>query len=385
MNTLHTYNAQTFLPKAIKIANFYGFTPLEALVAKTLIKNRLPIEQAMIREADDVGGAIAGTVRTCVECDIGKREKKVLPFFAVSPLGKKSGMHNLALSMHAVGQSKLLAEALVLRSALSILEENSVKDPVIHLTSVGDKDSVQRFVKEIQNFFKRHALEISPEVRAMVAEQPIDALRALKIENPELFDVAPRSLDYLTELSRKHFREVIEFLELSGMPYAIDDRVIPSKASYSHTIVELRGSVGGHDIIAAKGGRYDDLGKRLFKQPLPGMGIVFTASSEAPKPTMRESHIKPKVFFIQVGQEARMRSFSLIETLRRVKIPLAQALAIDGLSDQLAIAESLKVPYSVIVGHREAIEGTAILRSMHTRAQDTLPASMLPERLKAII
>ena len=53
---------------------------------------------------------------------------------------------------------------------------------------------------------------------------------------------------------------------------------------------------------------------------------------------------KPKIYFIQLGFEAKLKSLNVIDVLRKAKIPIAQSLSKDSLGSQLAVAEKLNVP-----------------------------------------
>ncbi|MBX4206410.1 hypothetical protein KW784_01335 [Candidatus Parcubacteria bacterium] len=74
----------------------------------------------------------------------------------------------------------------------------------------------------------------------------------------------------------------------------------------------------------------------------------------------------------------------MIETLRRERIPVHHFLGKDKLSIQLQGAEELRCNYLIIIGHKEALDGTATVRNIHTRAQDTIAMELLPNFLKHI-
>jgi histidyl-tRNA synthetase len=93
---------------------------------------------------------------------------------------------------------------------------------------------------------------------------------------------------------------------------------------------------------------------------------------------------KPKVFFIQLSFDAKLRSFEVIEALRLAKIPVQHSLSKDSLSAQLGLAEKLGVPFTIILGQKEALDGTVIVRNMDTRSQDTIKVGKLAEYLKKI-
>jgi len=68
--------------------------------------------------------------------------------------------------------------------------------------------------------------------------------------------------------------------------------------------------------------------------------------------------------------------------LRKAKVPIAQSLAKDSLSVQLALAEKAETPFALILGQKEALENTVIVRNMDNRSQDTVKIDKLAEYLK---
>ena len=93
---------------------------------------------------------------------------------------------------------------------------------------------------------------------------------------------------------------------------------------------------------------------------------------------------KPQVCFIQIGFEAKLKSLEVVETLRHAKIPLYQALAKDKLSSQIQTAENMGIPHIIIMGQKEALEGSVIVRVMKTRMQETVPLTELAGYLKKL-
>ena len=71
-----------------------------------------------------------------------------------------------------------------------------------------------------------------------------------------------------------------------------------------------------------------------------------------------------------------------MEVLRKAHISIAHALSKDSLGTQLATAEKLNIPYALIFGQKEALEGSVIVRDMNTRSQETVKLDKLSEYLK---
>ena len=90
---------------------------------------------------------------------------------------------------------------------------------------------------------------------------------------------------------------------------------------------------------------------------------------------------KPQIFFAQIGAEAKLKSLKIIEMLRQAHFHLHQSLSKDKISSQVAIAENLKVSYIIIVGQKEALENSVIVRNMLNRSQTVVPIPKLADHL----
>src|SRR5437762_8320899 len=125
------------------------------------------------------------------------------------------------------------------------------------------------------------------------------------------------------------------------------------------------------------GGRYDNLAKQIGgKKDVPAVGFSIGVDRIVSSPWYKKLAPrilkKPKIYFIQLGAEAKLKSLNIIEIMRKAHIPIAQSLSRDSLGSQLAIAEKLAIPYAIIFGVKEAIENSVIARDMVNRSHDTV-------------
>ena len=91
---------------------------------------------------------------------------------------------------------------------------------------------------------------------------------------------------------------------------------------------------------------------------------------------------RPKIFLIQLGEAAKKQSLKLAEEFRKAQIPIALTLSKDSLRGQLQVAAKLGVLYSLILGQKEAMDGTIIIRDMDSGVQEALPFQKVIERIK---
>ena len=59
-----------------------------------------------------------------------------------------------------------------------------------------------------------------------------------------------------------------------------------------------------------------------------------------------------------------------------------QGIWYERVAEQMAAARTLAVPYIIIMGHKEAMEGTVLVREVATNSQDAIPLPELSNYLK---
>ena len=111
---------------------------------------------------------------------------------------------------------------------------------------------------------------------------------------------------------------------------------------------------------------------------------IFSTSPRNARRRVYKALPKPKFYLVQLGKDAKIKTLSLIELLRNHRIPLHHFLGKDKITTQLLNAENLRVPYLIIIGQKEALDDTATIRNVATRAQDTVSIENLPRYLKNI-
>jgi histidyl-tRNA synthetase len=220
-------------------------------------------------------------------------------------------------------------------------------------------------------------------------------MRLLDCKDPKCAPIkenAPDSVSYLCAPCKHHFKEVLEYLEQMNISYRINKNLVRGLSYYTRTVFEIieQGlGEGAQPLTIAAGGRYDYLAKQIGnKKDVPAVGAGIGADRVIMSPWFSKLTPrivkKPKIYFIQLGMEAKLKSLNVIEILRKAKISIAQSLSKDSLGAQLAVAEKLNVPYTLIFGQKEALEDSVIVRDMATRSQETVKIKNLPDYIKKL-
>lgn len=424
------YQYQGFFEKAAEIAIYYGFKPIETpILEKTEVftssmgagTDILDKEMYTLRTkgGDHLALRPEGTapvVRAYIEHGMNSWPQPVMlyyygPFFRhESPQrGRLRELRQFGLEM--LGTPKSIADAMIIRTLLVILEEAGFRQNVLMINSIGDRECRPAYVRDLAAYYRKRLGDVCPDCRERLKTNP---LRLLDCKNPKCIPIkegAPAAISALCGACRDHFKEVLEYLEAMNISYRINNYLVRGIDYYTRTVFEI---IDGEEetpktppeesapsgetpanpprpepLSIASGGRYDYLAKNLgSRKDVPGVGgsVGVDRIILSPKHKNLEPRIlkKPRVYFIQLGFEAKLKSLSIIEVLRKAKVPILQSLSKDSLSAQLSVAERLVIPYTIIFGQKEALENTVIVRDMNTRSQETIKITALAEYIKKV-
>ncbi len=310
----------------------------------------------------------------------------------------KHGGNGHVFNVDIIGNSKSVADAVVIETAFVILKEhNPDMELMVEINSVGDKDSFARFAKEFASYYKKHLSELPADLRQAFKKDPLLLVTSQDDRLAPWNEEAPKTVNYLSEESRNHFREVLEFLESLGLPYMINEALTGSRNCSTGTVFQIIGieETGKKDAdgnakekrsLLAIGERYNSIARKAFgKKEIPAIGahiLVDDKESKKSDGIIVEEDIR--FYFIHLGYEAKLKSLTILEMLRNAKIPVHQALAKDKITAQLQGAEKMGVPYILLVGQKEALENSVTVRHVETRVQETVHMDVLIEHLKKL-
>lgn len=419
------YSYQGFFEKAAEIAIYYGFKPIE-----TPILEREEVFVAGVGEGTDIiekemyrlrtksgewlsmrPEATASIMRAYIENGMQSWPQPVMlyyygPYFRHERPQKGRLRELRQFGVEMLGTEKSIADAMIIRIITIILTEAGFKNLCVEINSIGDNECRPSYVKSLIAHYRKHINSICKDCRQRIKTNPMRMLDCKEEICQKIIDSAPDSISTLCAPCRTHFKEVLEYLEEFNVIYKINNRLVRGLGYYSKTVFEVFDSGESSEketlnnkisesqeeatakrLSIAGGGRYDKLAKALGgKKNVPsvgaGIGVDRVISSSNYIRLNPRSLKTPKVYFIQIGFEAKLKSLGIIEILRKAKVPVLHSLSKDSLSGQLATAERLKIPFTVIFGQKEALEESVIVRNMETRSQETLKISDLAIYIK---
>lgn len=405
------YAYQGLFEKAQEIAVYYGFRPIE-----TPVLEREEVFTSALGEGTDVidkemytfrskGGDrlavrpeyTASVMRAYLEHGMMNLPQPVM-LYSYGPVFRHENPQKGRLrqfrqfNLEILGTTKSIADALIIRTLTTILEEYGFKDLIVDINSMGDKETRPAFIKELTNYYKKHLESLCKDCHERIKINPLRLLDCKQEQCQPFKENAPSSLSFLSSDARSHFKEVLQYLEEMGIQYRVNNSLVRGLDYYSRTVFEVikvdtDESGKEREITITGGGRYDYLARMMgSKKDVPsvgtGLGIERIMLFPECKELMPRIMKPPKVYFIQLGFEAKLKSLCVIEVLRKAKIPVHQTVTKDSLGAQLAIAEKMEIPYCIIFGQKEAMDNTVIVRDMSVHSQDTVKIDALSDYIK---
>lgn len=376
-------DTQKVLQTAVNVAEHFGFKPLSQMIKA--------VEGSKV-STDEVGSIyqherfFLPAVKSFAERARHLRTNHALTYEVhMKALSKKNPV---AFSLHIAGVKRPIAEATLIAAAQTILKEIGIERTVVKMSSYGNIDSSNRYNRDLTAFLRKVlGTATTQAITKDISSTPRKVFARFVIEKHPNAKQAPNPLDYLNDDSRAHLSEVLEYLEATGIEYELDNRVVGSEDVFDQTIFEIHQvHDDGTTNPIAHGGRMNILSRKAFKQHVDSTGIVLTCEvkGKISKEIQGKIHPKSKVkfYFAHISNEAKRLTLKVLSSLYEARIPVGHVLTQDTMGEQMAGAQG--ATHLVIIGHKEAVDGTVIVREIVTRAQKVIPLTQLATHLKKI-
>lgn len=356
----------SFLKLSSEVASFYGFKPVRAA--------------SFAGAASQLAGALG-------------RNEPMLAYYAsaapshlpqhLSTPSKELGEFGLQV----IGSTESVGEVVLLKTLTAIITEWGGTVARVRVNALGDKDSKMRYARELSTYLRKHAPELDELCRPLATSDPLAALVCQTSVSREVVESGPRPMNFLSEKSRAHFREVLEHLENVGLPYELDDMLVGDERD-PRILFEIDLADDDATITATHGGRFDDYLRRITNRKEGagvGASIYFRKKGlDRSHLAMSYPHRAPKIYFVQLGLKAKLESLRVLEMLRHAGTPVLQSFSAAQLGPQLHAARTAGVSHLIIMGAREVLDGTVLIRSMNNSSQEVVHLTDLPRRLRSL-
>ena len=300
--------------------------------------------------------------------------------------GRYRQFHQIDVEAFGFDGPDLDAELILMTARL--WQRLGIQRLTLNINSLGTFQSRQAYREILRQYFKSHLDQLDADSLRRLENNP---LRILDTKNPAMATLvaeAPLLTEYLDEESAAHFKTLCHHLDLAGISYVINPRLVRGLDYYSRTVFEwVTTELGSQDAVCS-GGRYDGLVAQLGGDQTSAMG--WALGEERIINLMQTQGVQipanqTDVYIVLAGVQAEAAGLSLVERLRD-QIPgcLIETNCGGGsFKSQLKRADKSGARYAVILGDSEAAQQMAILKNLRVEsAQEQVTWALLAETLR---
>lgn len=288
------------------------------------------------------------------------------------------------------GSDKPVMDAEIIFTAWTALQKMGLKNVVVKINSIGTYESRKEYIDVLVDYFSSKKSMLNAEQKTRLKKNP---LRLLDSKDKKLKDIiaeAPQSIDYLEPESHDHFKEVLEYLDEVGVVYHLDHTLVRGLDYYTRTTFEFMvhdDETNEYSYAIASGGRYDDLAYQLgAKEDVSAVGISFGLERVIEQLKEQKVEIKIEkqadVFLAQLGGLAKKKSLKIFNDLIEAGFTVQQSFDRDSIKSQLKQADKFDAKVSLILGQKEALDGTILLRDMASGIQEEVTQEKLVKEIR---
>ena len=304
----------------------------------------------------------AGCVRACIQNGLLHNQTQRLWY--MGPMyrherpqkGRYRQFHQLGVETFGFEGPDIDAELIAMTARLwrklGMAEEVSLE-----INSLGSAAARLAYRETLVRYLQQHREQLDEDSLRRLETNP---LRILDSKNPDMqamIEAAPKLLEHLDEESRRHFESLCATLDMMGIAYRVNHRLVRGLDYYSKTVFEwITDRLGAQGTVCA-GGRFDGLVEQLGARSTPAMGFALGLErlvallEDKPLPDLSSPH----AYLLLAGEQAEQRGRLLAEQIRD-ELPQLRLLVNCGggsFKSQMKRADKSGARLALILGENE--------------------------------
>lgn len=273
------------------------------------------------------------------------------------------------------GSDDPMTDAEVISIPVNIYKMLGLKGIKVNINSLGDKESRENYREALVNHFAPVIDTYCEDCKERFKKNPLRILDCKIDHEKSEMKSAPTTIDYLNEVSKKHFDKVKECLDALGIDYIVNPSVVRGLDYYTHTVFEVEAcieSFGSQNVLCG-GGRYNGLIENLGGPETSGVGFALGLERllnalEAEEITLPYDK-GLDIYVIPMSEEQKTYAFALTQTLRMSGF----SADIDYMNRKIASnfkqADRYNAKYVIIIGEEEISSNILTIKNNETKEE----------------
>ncbi len=175
------------------------------------------------------------------------------------------------------GSDSPLVDAEVISIPVNLYKLLGLKGLKVNINSLGDSESRNNYREALKKYFEPYLDSLCDDCKVRFNKNPLRILDCKVDAEKDIIKQAPKTIDYLNDISKKHFEDVKSYLDAMNIDYVVNPNVVRGLDYYTHTVFEVEADVEGFGAqnVLCGGGRYNGLVEMIGGPKTPGVGFAL--------------------------------------------------------------------------------------------------------------
>jgi histidyl-tRNA synthetase len=335
----------------------------------------------------------AGVVRSFIENKMYARTEQPIKTWYYGPMYRyerpQSGRYRefYQFGVEVFGTNDPMIDAEIISIPVNFYKLLGLKGIKVNINSLGDAESRKNYRDVLIEYFKPHINTLCEDCKTRFLKNPLRILDCKVDKETEILKNAPSILDYLNEVSKKHFENVKKYLEALDIEYVVNPKIVRGLDYYTNTVFEVEANVegfGSQNVLCA-GGRYNNLVETIGGPSTAGIGFalgferLLTALDYENINVIEDDGID--VYIIPMSENEKQKSLNVTNNLRMNGFKVDMDYLNRNIKSNFKQADRLNSKFVIIIGEEEIKTNVATIKNNHEKTEEKIEFDKLVEYL----
>ena len=279
------------------------------------------------------------------------------------------------------GVRNIMSDLEVILVADKFLSEVGIRDNIrLELNSLGNKESREKYVKSLTEFFIKKKDHLSEESRRRLDKNPLRILDSKNSEDLQIIKECPKINSFFDKESRDFFDGITTGLNQLGIKFELNPSLVRGLDYYNHTAFEYKTFEEKSQNTILAGGRYDSLVKMLGGDESTGVGWAAGIERIALN-LVSKSKEKLKISIFSNSPHFDFDVMNIIKNLKPIENLHVNFINSGNLKKKLSRANKLDSFACIILAEDEWKEKQLIWKDLINNSQETFHSEKIEEFL----
>jgi histidyl-tRNA synthetase len=276
-------------------------------------------------------------------------------------------------------------DAEVIEMVMTFFDRLELEGVQLDLNSIGCRDCRPKYVELLRAELVKVKDKLGADSQRRIETNPLRVLDS-KLEGEQgIIATLPHIADHLCDDCKTHYAAVKHQLEMRGVIYRENWRLVRGLDYYMRTTFEITAQGLGSQNAVCGGGRYDGLVELLGGPPTKGIGFaigedrLILSLQESGKAAAQQGR---DVYIAWMGDRAHATAIRAAKGLRKAGFSVELPPVELKFGKALGQADKLGAKYALILGDNEVSEGLWTLKTLADGSQAKFTEPDLIEHLK---